>query len=67
MTTLADELPRQQARCRQMLEHVLEIGPEGAILAMFLCQSLAKAERAAAEGDVIARLGACQESQEDKE
>ena len=67
MTTLADELPRQQARCRQMLEHVLEIGPEGAILAMFLRQSLAKAERAAAEGDVIAMLGACQELQEYKE
>ena len=50
MTTLADELPRQQARCRQMLEHVLEIGPAGAILAMFLRQSLAKAEKAAAEG-----------------
>ena len=67
MTTLADELPRQQARCRQMLEHVLEIGPAGAILAMFLRQSLAKSEKAAAEGDVIAMLGACQELQEYKE
>ncbi len=51
MTTLDEELPRQQARCRKMLEDVLEIGPSGAILAMLLRQSLAKAEKAAAEGD----------------
>ena len=59
MNNLAAELPRQQARCRQILEHVLEIGPSGAILAMFLRQSLAKAEKAAAEGDVIVMLGVC--------
>lgn len=67
MTNLAEELPRQQERCRKMLEDVLEIGPSGAFLAMFLRRSLAKAEKAAAEGDVIAMLGACQELQEYKE
>jgi hypothetical protein len=67
MTSLAEELPRQQARCRKMLEDVLEIGPAGAFLAMFLRRSLAKAEKAAAEGDVIAMLEACQELQEYKE
>ena len=67
MTTLADELPRQQARCRMILEHALEIGPSGQFLVMFLRQSLARAEKAAAEGDVIAMLGACQELQEYKE
>ena len=67
MTTLADELPRQQARCRMILENALEIGPAGQFLVMFLRQSLANAEKAAAEGDVIAMLGACQELQEYKE
>lgn len=61
MTTLAEELPRQQARCRKMLEDVLEIGPSGALLAMFLRQSLAKTEKAAAEGDVVAMLEACKD------
>lgn len=64
MTTLDEELPRQQARCRKMLEDVLEIGPSGAILAMLLRQSLAKAEKAAAEGDVVAMLEACKDLQE---
>jgi len=59
MTTLAEELPRQQARCRLILEHALEIGPAGQFLVMFLRDSLAKAEKAAAEGDVVAMLQAC--------
>lgn len=64
MNTLADELPRQQARCRRMLEDVLEIGPSGAILAMMLRDSIAAAERAAAEGDIVAMLAACKDLQE---
>ena len=67
MTSLAEELQRQQARCRQMLEDCIEIGPSGAFLAAMLRLSLAKAEKASAEGNVIAMLGACQELQEYKE
>ena len=56
MTTLAEALPAQQARCRELLEQALEIGPSGAFLAAMLRQSLARAERAAADGDLPAMI-----------
>ena len=59
MTTLADELPRQQERCRCILESALEIGPAGSFLAAMLRASLGRAERAAADGDVAAMVAAC--------
>lgn len=46
MSTLADELPRQQARCREILENTLKIGAAGEFLAAMLRASLAKAEKA---------------------
>lgn len=61
MTTLADELPRQQARCREILEAAVSIGPPGLFLATMLLQSLQRAEEAAASGDVVAMLRACQD------
>ncbi len=64
MNTLADELPRQQARCQVILQHVLEIGAPGRILATLLGQSLARAEQAAASGDVVAMLQACNDLKE---
>lgn len=60
MSTLAEELPRQQARCRELLEQALSIGPAGAVLVAFLRHDLAEAERAAAAGDVVAMLASCQ-------
>ena len=56
--TLADELPREQERCRTILEHALEIGPAGFFLVAMLRQSLARAERAAAACDVAAMCAA---------
>ena len=56
--TLADELPLQQARCREILEHAQAIGPAGAFLVAMLRQSLARAERATAEGDLPAMIAA---------
>jgi len=56
MESLAEALPREQARCRTILEHALEIGPAGAFLVAILRQSLARAERAAAEGDLGAMI-----------
>lgn len=68
MTTLAEELPKQQARCREMLEHALELPPQsGAFLVMMLRRSLADAERAAASGDLVEMLRACKDLQEFKE
>lgn len=63
MTTLADELPAQQARCRQILERALAIGPAGTFLAMMLRASLARAERAAAEGDLAEMIVALNDLQ----
>ena len=63
MTTLAEALPAQQARCREILERALEIGPAGAFLAEMLRQSLVRAERAAAEGDLPAMIRALNELQ----
>lgn len=65
--TLADELPRQQKRCREILEHALEIGPAGAFLVAMLRHSLSQAERAAASGDVAAMVAACADLQNYKE
>ena len=58
MTTLDDELPRQQARCQEILERAQAIGPAGAFLVAMLRQSLTRAERAAAEGDLPAMIAA---------
>lgn len=68
MSTLADELPRQQARCREILEHALELPPaSGFFLVASLRADLARAEHAAASGDVVAMLQACQALAEYKE
>lgn len=58
--SLAEELPRQQARCRKLLEDVLTIGPSGIFLASMLRADLARAEKAAAAGDLAAMISACQ-------
>ena len=54
--TLAEALPIEQARCRGILEHAREIGSCGALLCAMLRQSLAAADRACAEGDVVAMI-----------
>jgi hypothetical protein len=56
--TLGDALPREQARCRELLERYIEIGPPGAFAAMMIRQSLARAEKAAISGDVVEMLRA---------
>ncbi len=62
-STLAEELPRQQGRCRTILERAVEIGPNGAFLAAMLRQSLARAEAAAAAGDIAAMIVALHDLQ----
>lgn len=62
--SLAEELPRQQARCREILEAALSIGPSGAFVACMLRADLERAETAAASGDVVAMMRALQSLQE---
>lgn len=62
-TTLAEALPAEQSRVRQLLSDVKEIGPSGQLLAFMLTASLANAEKAAASGDVVAMIAAYKDLQ----
>lgn len=54
--TLADALPKEMARVRTVLGYYKEIGPAGAIGAMFIEQDLQAADLAVMSGDVVAML-----------
>ena len=56
VTTLADALPAEMARVREVLGHYREIGPAGAFGAAFIEQDLRAADRAVMSGDVVAML-----------
>jgi hypothetical protein len=56
--TLADALPKEMARVRKVLGYYKEIGPAGAIGAMFIEQDLQAADRAVMSGDVVAMVQA---------
>ena len=58
MGTLGDELPREQARCRELLVAYKEIGPVGAFGAAMIEQSLREADAATISGDLVAMLRA---------
>lgn len=53
MTTIAEDLPKEQQRCREILESAVSIGKAGAFLAALLRESLRKAEAASSSGDVV--------------
>lgn len=54
--TLADALPKEMARVREVLGHYREIGPAGMFGAAFIEQDLKEADIASASGDVVAML-----------
>jgi hypothetical protein len=58
MTTLAESLPREQARVRALIGMYREIGPSGTFAIMMMEQALSRAEKAAAEGDIAAMIRA---------
>ena len=62
--SLAEALPKEQARVREVLGHYKAIGPAGAFGAAMIEVELAKADRAAASGDVVAMLRAFQSLKE---
>jgi hypothetical protein len=51
--TLADALPSEIARVREVLGHYKEIGPAGMVGAMFIELDLRAAEEAISAGDVV--------------
>ena len=57
METLADALPKEQQRVRELLS-LYDAIPTGIFAATMMRQSLATAEQASASGDVVAMLAA---------
>lgn len=64
METLAEALPKEQARVRKILGHYKDIGEVGQFGAAMIEESLRKADQAASSGDVIAMLAAHQDLKE---
>jgi hypothetical protein len=60
MSSLGEEYPKEQARCRKVLAMYREIGPPGAFGAALIEQTLREADRAAVSGDLAAMLRAYQ-------
>lgn len=59
MSSLATEYPKEQARCRELLQAYRELpGGVGVFGAMHIEAVLKRADEAAASGDVIAMLQA---------
>ena len=67
MSSLAEELPKEQARVREMLGYYKEIGPIGAFGATMIELSLQKADRAIISGDITQMITAYKELQEIKD
>ena len=64
MTSLADEFPHQQARVRDLLTEYKAIGPAGMFGTAMIEQVLQRADKAAAEGDVVAMIVSFKEMKE---
>jgi hypothetical protein len=58
VVTLADALPQEMARVREILGHYREIGPAGAFGAFFIEADLREADQAVMSGDVVRMLRA---------
>lgn len=58
--TLGEALPEEMTRVRKLIELYLSIGPAGKPATILMNQSLDNAQRALAEGDVVAMI-ACYE------
>ena len=58
METLADALPKEMARVREVLGYYKAIGPVGMLGAAFIEQDLRAADAAVLSGDVVAMLRA---------
>lgn len=67
MSTLADELPKEQARVREILSHYHAIGPARAFGAAFIEAALRKADKAVMSGDLAEMISAYNELKEYKE
>jgi len=61
MSTLAEQLPKEQARCRTLLAEYRAIGPAGAFGAAMIEHALQRADQAVLGGGVAAMIRAYEE------
>jgi hypothetical protein len=61
METLADALPREQERVRELIPIYESLGVSGTFAVAMMKISLREAEKAAARGDVVAMLRALED------
>ncbi len=59
--SLGEALPREQARCRELLGEYKSVGRPGAFAAAMLEQALAKADQAIVNGDLVGMIQAYKE------
>lgn len=59
--TVGDDMPRQQARCRELLRVYRGLGPAGSFGALMIEQALQRADRAVIGGDIVEILRSYQE------
>ena len=64
MSSLGEQFPVEQARCRELLGQYREIGPAGMFGAAIIEDVLQRADQAAISGDVIAMIQVFGEMQE---
>jgi len=60
-TSLGVEFPKQQKRCRELLERYQKLGPAGAFAAAMIKRALEEAEQAAISGEVPRMIAAYDE------
>jgi hypothetical protein len=61
MTNLAEGLPQQQQRVRDLMAVYRSIGNAGVFALMMMEQAMQRADKAAAEGDVVAMIRSYEE------
>ena len=61
MTTLGEELPKEQARVRELLGIYKSLGPRANFGALMIEQVLQRADQAAISGDLVAMLRSIKE------
>jgi hypothetical protein len=62
--SLAEALPREQARVREILGHYKEIGPAGMFGAAFFEADLREADQAVMSGDIVRMIRAYEKLKE---
>lgn len=66
MSTLGEQFPKEQARCREVLEMYREIGPAGMFGAAMIEATLREADEAAMSGDLVRMMRAYEAMKEIK-